>query len=95
MSDIQDKIAALPPIPEASSYANSFFALEARHAIALRTKAERDLALEVLRGVIDSPRHMPLREQERLGTECPKCRAIVDARALLAACGGESERQEV
>jgi len=77
---IQDKIAALPPKAGSSGY---FPSAAAR---AERAEAERDLALEVLRSMVKGAEWTTSDNQARQ-CDCADCD---DARALLAACGGES-----
>jgi len=80
---IADKIDAWPPKPIWENYSMAIrdsYLATARYqeARAERAEAERDLALEVLRYAVDNP-------------EFDSAKFDADARAVLAACGGEAE----
>jgi hypothetical protein len=81
---IQDKIASWPP------KAGPFFKPHSMwlQAKLRRAEAERDLALEALRDLLDD---MALEHSTKNYDvyQVPK-EAVADARAVLAACGGES-----
>jgi hypothetical protein len=98
MSDIQDKIAALPPKCPPFEIVNG----EVRYRYPerlFRAEAERDLALEVLRAAIENDGGSEMVEGAEFGVRvCCTVRDYKDhkpdcwvpaARAVLSACGGE------
>jgi hypothetical protein len=81
---VQDKIAALPPKCPSFEIVNG----EVRYRYPerlFRAEAERDLALEVLRNFLEHSDGC----QTILSTDLPCTCGANDARAVLAACGGE------
>jgi hypothetical protein len=86
---IQDKIAALPRKPGMWEYPTGDRVALPYEAWIDRIAAERDLALEALRDLLDD---MALEHSTKNYDvyQVPK-EAVADARAVLAACGGESE----
>ena len=94
---IQDKIAALPPKaigPSLYKTLSAYFAVRTG-----RAEAERDLALEVLRNAYRELNEIHARDGVPYTCDGWKSsvsqewftQVVEDARAVLAACGGESK----